>query len=76
MPSSPDIIGLPNAAIGGGDVEYIGLRNDAGRGNGASAAERSNHPPAQPRKVRRECLASQRYCAENKVSESMHGNRV
>src|ERR1035438_7455876 len=73
MPCSPNIIGLPNSAIRGGNVEYIRLGGDAGSGDGASSAKRPNHPPAQPGKI---SLGSQRYYAEKQVSESMHGNRV
>ena len=38
---------LPHAAVGGGDVEDVGLLRDAGRGLHAPAAERPDGAPAQ-----------------------------
>ena len=68
MPGTAEIVRLPNPAIGRRDIEHIGLGSDACGGNGASAAERPDDPPAQPGKIRRESLRSQRYSTQKKVN--------
>ena len=73
MPGTPKIVRLPDPAIGRRNIEHIRLASDTCGSDGAPAAERPNHPPAQPGKVRSECLRSQRYRAQKKVKDSMHG---
>ena len=45
-PSPSEIRGLPDAAIVGRHIEDTGLAGNTGRSHGATAAERSDHPPA------------------------------
>ena len=45
-PSPPEIRGLPDAAIVGRYIEDAGLAGNTGRRHGATAAKRSDHPPA------------------------------
>ena len=44
----PASVGLPDAAVVDADVEDVRLARHAGGADGAAAAERADHPPAQP----------------------------
>ena len=46
-PDAAGVVGPPDAAVVHADVEDVRLAGDADRGDGASAAERADAPPAQ-----------------------------
>ena len=46
LPGAAGVGGLPDAAVVDADVEDVRLAGNAGRADGAAAAERADHPPA------------------------------